>query len=115
MPKPYQRPASQYEPAKSTATVTVTKPAISLSTQTIAAGYAALKGISATITKRKVDGIADRVEVTCKILAATPDGQCSSAVNYADIQERCCPGGTIERCKASMSGVVLVGRGCNIR
>ena len=112
VPKPYQRPASKYEGEKSTATIS--KPVIAISTQTVATGYAALKGVSAKITKRKVDGVADRVEVTCRILAASADGQCASAVNYEDIKSYCCPGGLIERCKTTMSGVVLVGRGCDL-
>ena len=89
VPKPYQRPASAHEPQKSTAPIS-------------------------RITKRRVDGVMDRVEVTCRIMAASPDGQCSGAANYAEIKKRCCPGGRVERCKTTMSGIVLVGRGCRV-
>jgi hypothetical protein len=111
VPKPYRRPASAYEPEKSTATIS--KPVIAVSSATAPGGKAAKLGI-AQITKRKVDGVADRVEVSCRIMAASPDGQCSSAANYGEIKDRCCPGGLVERCRTTMSGVVLIGRGCDI-
>ena len=111
VPKKYQRPPSAYEPAKSTATIS--KPVIAVSSAA-AAGFKGPKLGIAHVTKRRVDGVLDRVEVACRIMAASPDGECSSAANYAEIKERCCPGGLVERCKTSMSGVVLVGRGCEI-
>lgn len=64
------------------------------------------------ITKRNVDGIADRVQVSCRMMAASSDGKCSGAANYEEIKARCCPGGTVERCEKSGASVVLVGRGC---
>lgn len=110
VPKPYQRPKSAYEPAKSTATI---------SAPVIAASSAAAPGPAkrsslpvARVVKRRVDGVIDRVEVTCRIMASSPDGKCSSASNYDEIKARCCPDGLVERCTTSMSGVVLVGRGC---
>ncbi len=106
VPKPYQRPKSAYEPEKSTATIS--KPVIALSP----AARRALSLPISRITKRRVDGVADRVEVKCRIMASSPDGNCSGAANYDEIKERCCPGGLIERCSATMSGVVLTGRGC---
>lgn len=109
VPKPYQRPASAYEPAKSTATIS--KPIIAVSSTTAAARRMASLP-AARVTKRRVDGVVDRVEVTCRIMATSPDGQCSNAANYDEIKARCCPDGLIERCKTSMDGVVLVGRGC---
>lgn len=108
VPKPYQRPRAEPEPAKSTSTVS--KPVIPLSP-------AAQKAITLPISrvvKRRVDGVADRVEVKCRILASSPDGDCAGAANYDEIKERCCPGGLVERCKASNEGVTLVGRGCEI-
>jgi hypothetical protein len=109
VPKPYQRPDSAYEPAKSTATIS--KPVIAVSSATATARKFPKLPI-ARVTKRNVDGIEDRVEVTCRIMAASSDGQCGSASNYDDIKARCCPGGLIERCRTTMSGVVLVGQGC---
>lgn len=106
VPKPYQRPASASEPAKSTATIS--KPVIPLSP----AAQRARSFPIARITQRKVDGVADRVEVKCRILASSPDGNCSGAANYDEIKERCCPGGLVERCTATTTGVTLVGRGC---
>lgn len=108
VPKPYRRPASAQEPAKSSATIS--KPAIALSP---AAQRARAIPIS-RITKRRVDGVVDRVEVKCRILASSSDGDCAGAANYDEIKERCCPGGLVERCKATTSGVVLVGRGCEL-
>jgi len=108
--KPYRRPTSAYEPAKSTATIS--KPIIAVSSATAVGGKVAKLGIM-RITKRRVDGVIDRVEVTCRIMATSPDGQCAGAANYAEIKERCCPGGLVESCKTSMNGVVLVGRGCD--
>jgi hypothetical protein len=107
--KPYRRPTSAYEPGKSTATIS--KPIIAVSSATAAGAKVAKLG-DARVTKRRVDGVIDRVEVTCRIIATSPDGQCSGAANYAEIKERCCPGGLVESCKTSMNGVVLVGRGC---
>ena len=107
--KPYRRPTSAYEPGKSTATIS--KPIIAVSS----AAATALRTSSLpvfSITKRGVDGVADRVEVSCRVMASIPSGQCSNATNYAELKERCCPGGIVERCRATMWGVVLVGRGC---
>lgn len=110
VPKPYQRPSSAYEPAKSTATIS--KPVIAVSSAAAAGSKVAKLGI-ARVTKRRVDGVIDRVVVTCRIMAASPDGQCAGSANYAEIKERCCPGGLVESCKTSMNGVILVGRGCD--
>ncbi|MCM2304649.1 MAG: hypothetical protein NDJ72_08095 [Elusimicrobia bacterium] len=106
VPKAYQRAKSAYEPEKSTATIKA--PVIALSP-------AARKARSlpvAQVTKRRLDGVLDRVEIKCRILATTPDGNCSGAANYDEIKERCCPNGLVERCRATSTGVVLVGRGC---
>lgn len=101
VPKAYARPSA--EPAKSTATIR--KPVVAV----VPKGPAEVK-----ITRRKVDGIADRVELKCRLIAVSPDGKCSGAKNYAEIKERCCPGGLVERCRTTMEGVVLVGRGCEV-
>lgn len=109
VPKPYQRPASSQEPAKSTATVS--KPVIAVSSAA-APGRRMASLPVARVVKRRVDGVIDRVEVTCRIMASSSDGKCASASNYDEIKARCCPDGLIERCTTNMSGVVLVGRGC---
>ncbi|MDD5302827.1 MAG: hypothetical protein PHS14_06915 [Elusimicrobia bacterium] len=106
VPKPYRRPASAYEPAKSTATIS--KPVIVLSP----AARRARSLPIATVVKRRLDGVADRVEIKCRILASSADGNCSGSANYDEIKERCCPHGLVERCQAAPTGVVLVGRGC---
>ncbi|MBI5246685.1 MAG: hypothetical protein HY923_05850 [Elusimicrobia bacterium] len=106
VPKPYQRPGAAAEPEKSTATIS--KPEIAVSTPTAARPAPA----KVKVTRRKVDGIVDRVELTCKIKAVSLDGQCASAKNYLEIKERCCPGGLVERCRTVIGGVVIVGRGC---
>jgi len=109
VPKAYQRSASAYEPAKSTATIS--KPIIAVSSTTAAARrMASLPAVR--VMKRRVDGVVDRVEVSCRIMASSPDGKCASAPNYAEIKALCCPEGLIERCATTMSGVLLVGRGC---
>lgn len=110
VPKAYQRARASDEPAKSTATIS--KPIIVVSSAT-AAGRALAKLGVARVTKRRVDGVQDRVEVVCRVMASSPDGECSSAANYSEIKDRCCPGGLVERCKVSMAGIVLVGRGCD--
>jgi len=110
VPKQYQRPPSSYDPAKSTATIS--KLVIAVSTATAAARKLAALPV-AQILRRRVDGVADRVEVSCRIMAASSDGRCASAANYSDIKARCCPEGLVERCRTTMSGVVLIGRGCN--
>lgn len=110
VPKPYQRPRSAYEPAKSTATISAPVIAVSSSSAAPAAKRASLP--VARVVKRRVDGVIDRVEVTCRIMASSPDGKCSSAPNYEEIKSRCCPDGLVERCTTGTSGVVLVGRGC---
>lgn len=107
VPKPYQRPASAYEPAKSTAAIS--KPEIPLSP----AAQRARSLPVARVVKRRLDGVKDRVEIKCRILASSPDGNCSGAANYDEIKERCCPRGLVERCRATSTGVVLVGRGCD--
>jgi len=104
VPKAYSRPT--IETAKSTATIK--KPIIAVSTATTVVPRAT----QVRVIRRKVDGVADRVELTCRIIAVSPDGKCSGAKNYAEIKELCCPGGLVERCRTSMNGVVLVGRGC---
>lgn len=106
VPEAYQRKRSQEETAKSSATISA--PVIPLSP---AARRARALPI-ATIIKRRVDGVVDRVEIKCRILSASPDGNCSGSANYDEIKERCCPGGLVERCKATSTGIVLVGRGC---
>lgn len=112
VPKAYQRPASAYEPGKSTATIS--KPVIAVSSATAAASAARrTAALPVTrVTKRRVDGVVDRVELTCRIMASSPDGKCASAPNYHDIKLRCCPDGLIERCTTTMSGVIVVGRDC---
>jgi len=115
VPKPYQRPPSAYDKGKNAeetakSTATISKPIIALSP---AAQKARALPI-ARVTKNRVDGVIDRVEVQCRILAASPDGDCAGSANYDEIKERCCPGGLVERCKASSTGVTLVGRGCEI-
>ncbi|MBI2386343.1 MAG: hypothetical protein HYV14_10065 [Elusimicrobia bacterium] len=107
VPKPYQRPKSAYEPEKSTATISA--PAIPLSP----AAQRARSLPVAKVTKRALDGIKDRVEVKCRILSASSDGNCASSANYDEIKERCCPRGLVERCRATNTGVILVGRGCD--
>lgn len=115
VPKPYQRPTSAYEPAKPSpqetekSTATISKPVIPLSP---AAQRARTLPI-AQVTKRRLDGIVDRVEVKCRILSASADGNCASSANYDEIKERCCPHGLVERCRATSTGVILVGRGCD--
>jgi hypothetical protein len=105
VPKGYQRPTSAYEPAKSTETATASAVA--------PAAPPARPRARIRVLKRKVNGIADRSELHCRILATSPDGQCSSSPNYAEIKERCCPGGLVELCKTTMDGVLLIGRGCD--
>lgn len=109
VPKAYQRPASSYERSKSTATISA--PVIAVSSTTAAARRAAALPV-ARVVKRRVDGVVDRVELTCRIMASAPDGKCASAPNYHEIKLRCCPDGLIERCTTTMSGVIVVGRGC---
>jgi hypothetical protein len=105
VPKGYQRPTSAYEPKKAeTHAESPSKPL---------PPAAAPKPAAVRVIKRKVDGIADRVELQCRILASSPDGQCSGAANYAEIKERCCPGGMVELCKTTMDGVQIIGRGCD--
>ena len=106
VPKPYQRPGAAQDAEKSTATVS--KPEIAVSTR----AASRLAPAKVKVTRRKVDGIADRVELTCKIKAVSLDGQCASAKNYLEIKERCCPDGLVERCRTALGGVVIVGRGC---
>ncbi len=109
VPKPYQRAKSAYEPAK-----TAEAPAPAAASGAPAAGPAAAKSKPPIwrITKRGVDGVEGRLQVSCRIMASSPDGQCSGAANFAEIKERCCPGGVVERCTTGTSGVVLIGRDC---
>lgn len=107
VPKAYQRPG-QYDDEKSSATIS--KPVIVKSTA--AAPAAAPPSRVMRVTRRKVDGIIDRVEVNCRIIAVSPDGRCAGASNYDEIKRRCCPGGLVERCRTTTGGVILVGRGC---
>jgi hypothetical protein len=107
VPKAYQRPTSAYEPQKSTATIS--KPEIPLSP----AAQRARSLPVARVTKRTLDGVKDRVEIRCRILSASSDGNCASSANYDEIKERCCPHGLVERCQATSTGVILVGRGCD--
>lgn len=105
VPEQYRRQTTE-ETEKSTATIKA--PVIALSP-------AARKARSlpiATIIRRRVDGVVDRVEIKCRILSASSDGNCSGSANYDEIKERCCPGGLVERCKATSTGILLVGRGC---
>lgn len=119
VPKPYQRARSAYEPAKSTATIS--KPVIpAKSTAAVSKAEAALSPSLrrasslpiATVVRRRVDGVIDRVEVACRILATSSDGSCAASANYDEIKARCCPNGLVERCRTTSIGVVLVGRGC---
>lgn len=106
VPEQYRRQRTTVETEKSTATIKA--PVIALSP-------AARKARSlpiATIIRRRVDGVVDRVEIKCRMLATSADGTCSASANYDEIKERCCPGGLVERCKATSTGIVLVGRGC---
>lgn len=109
VPKAYQR-AGQYDAEKSSATIS--KPVIAKSTTT--AAVAPPRSVM-RVTRRKVDGIIDRVEVNCRIIASSPDGRCASASNYDEIKKRCCPDGLVERCRTTTRGVVLVGRGCEAK
>ena len=104
VPSSYQRPA---DAEKSTSTISA--PVIAVSSVAVKATYSPAV---ISVTRRKVDGIADRVELKCRIKAVSLDGQCSGAKNYLDIKQRCCPSGLIERCKTTLGGVVIVGRGC---
>jgi hypothetical protein len=106
VPKGYQRPTSAYEPKKAEAmAASPSKPA--------PAPPPKAKAAPVRVIRRKVDGVADRVELQCRILASSPDHQCSGAVNYAEIKERCCPGGLVEQCTTTMDGVLIIGRGCD--
>ncbi|MCR4295908.1 MAG: hypothetical protein NUW21_10260 [Elusimicrobia bacterium] len=106
VPKQYQRQRTPQEAAKSTATISA--PVIPLSP----AARRARSLPVATVIRRRVDGVADRVEIKCRILSSSPDGNCAGSANYDEIKERCCPHGLVERCKATSTGIVLVGRGC---
>ena len=109
VPKPYQRPAdapatnSQNPPAQTNPPAASTASAVAFTKPSLPV---------ARVTRRKVDGISNRVEVKCRIMAASMDGDCASASNFGEIKERCCPNGTIEHCKVSMRGVVLIGLDC---
>lgn len=103
--KDYSRPST--ETAKSTATIK--KPIIAVSTATAVVP----RSTQIRVTRRKVDGVADRVEVVCRMIAVSPDGKCAGAKNYDEIKKRCCPGGLVETCKITMNGIILVGRGCD--
>lgn len=105
VPKAYQRPST--EGPKSDRTIK--KPVIAVSTATAVVP----RSTQARVTKRGVDGVADRVEVACRMIAVSPDGKCSSAKNYEEIKKRCCPDGLVETCKVTMRGILLVGRGCD--
>lgn len=106
VPEQYRRKRTTEETEKSTATIKA--PVIPLSP---AARRARALPI-ATIIRRRVDGVVDRVEIKCRILATSADGTCAASANYDEIKERCCPSGLVERCKATSTGIVLVGRGC---
>lgn len=108
VPKAYQRPGA-YDKEDARENRDLHKPVIAKSTAPVAMPLAR---IPVKITKRKMDGVADRVELTCKILPISDDGKCAGAKNYLEIKERCCPGGLVERCDASPEGVTIVGRGC---
>ncbi len=105
VPKAYSRPST--ETAKSNATIK--KPVIAVSTATAVVP----RSTQARVTRRNIDGVADRVEVACRMIAVSPDGKCSGAKNYDEIKKRCCPGGLVETCRTTMHGVLLVGRGCD--
>lgn len=109
VPKQYQRAKSAYEPEAPKSTATISAPVIPLSP----AAQRARTLPVAKVTKRALDGIKDRVEVKCRILSASADGNCASSANYDEIKERCCPHGLVERCRATSTGVILVGRGCD--
>jgi hypothetical protein len=109
VPKPYQRPKSAYEPEAPKSTATISAPVIPLSP----AARRARSLPIASVTKRRLDGVKDRVEIKCRILASSPDGMCAGSANYDEIKERCCPHGLVERCQATSTGVILVGRGCD--
>jgi len=106
VPKGYQRQTSAYEPKKNEGMApSPSKPA--------PAPPPKPKAAPVRVIRRNVDGIADRVDLQCRILASSPDGQCSGAKNYAEIKERCCPGGLVEQCTTTMDGVLITGRGCD--
>lgn len=105
VPKAYSRPST--EGAKSTRTIK--KPVIAVSTATAVVP----RSTQARVTRRNIDGIVDRVEVACRMIAVSPDGKCSSAKNYEEIKKRCCPDGLVETCRVTMRGILLVGRGCD--
>lgn len=92
----------------------ISKPKIAKSTE---AAPSAAAGLPLTpppvkVMRRKVDGIVDRVEIKCRMMAASPDGDCAGSANYLEIKTRCCPDGLVERCRSVPDGVVIVGRGC---
>jgi hypothetical protein len=64
------------------------------------------------VLRRRVDGVADRVETHCRMMASSPDGDCAGSKNYLEIKTRCCPDGLVERCRPVTDGVIIVGRGC---
>jgi hypothetical protein len=116
VPKPYQRQPGEAE---------ASAPAAGAGAAAPNAAGAAPAGASASsstmtarglpvmrVTRRKVDGISNRVEVKCRVMASSADGECSSAPNYEEIKQKCCPGGIVERCQVGMRGVVLIGLDC---
>ena len=108
VPKPYQRQGA-YDKENDKSDRKITKPVIAVSSTPAAMPLAR---IPVKVTKRRVDGIVDRVELICKILASSADGRCANSANYIEIKARCCPGGLVERCESTTGGVLIVGRGC---
>lgn len=117
VPKPYQRPeATAQSKAPEPAAPKPADPAPAPTTvkATDVKPMAKRELPVATVVRRRVDGIAERVEIRCRVMASSPDGRCDGAANWEEIKSRCCPGGTVESCKTSMQGVSLVGLNCAI-
>lgn len=112
VPKPYQRPeATAQSKAPEPEPQPKTEPAPEPPKAAAPAPRRALLP-AGRVTKRALNGIKDRVEVSCRVMAKGSDADCLTAKNIAEIKDRCCPNGKIESCRSSMSGVVLVGVGC---
>lgn len=110
VPDAYRRPGSRDAEGEKSAR-TISKPKIEKSTEA-APGVMPLAPPPVKVLRRDVDGIRDRVEIRCRMMAASPDGDCAGSANYLEIKTRCCPDGLVERCRSVPEGVVIVGRGC---
>ncbi|UPT74601.1 MAG: hypothetical protein M0D55_02375 [Elusimicrobiota bacterium] len=117
MPRAYQRPESGARDRDAERSDRgISKPKIAKSTEAAAAAAVPaampLKPPPVKVLRRKVDGVPDRVEISCRMLAADPGPECATSSNYLEIKLRCCPDGAVERCRPTRDGVVIVGRGC---